>query len=117
MPERCYNCGIPGHLTQNCARYGPKYPAPGKTSADYVELNQQIMNKVAQDIIVEHMDHAEEEESLGSNLPRRLVNPLSERRIKVACENCGADPGQWCMTKNGGHSERLHISRREAVPS
>lgn len=53
MRIRCRNCGL-WHDTRNCPRYGPMYPAPGKTSADYSKVAKEIADRVAADIIAEH---------------------------------------------------------------
>lgn len=59
---RCYNCGIPGHLTTKCPRHGPYWPEPGKERADYAELIQEIADKVAGDIIREHEGHEDRDD-------------------------------------------------------
>jgi hypothetical protein len=53
MKIRCRNCGL-WHETKNCPRYGPMFPEPGKTRADYAKMEQEIQNRVAADIIADH---------------------------------------------------------------
>lgn len=60
--DRCRNCGIRGHQTQNCPSWGPLYPAPGKTREDYAKQNKKIQDKLARDIVEEHLGHEIEEE-------------------------------------------------------
>lgn len=55
MKIRCRNCGI-WHPTQDCTKYGPMYPAPGKTSSDYQQIADAISDRVALDIVNEHLD-------------------------------------------------------------
>jgi hypothetical protein len=55
---RCRNCGSPKHHTQNCEKYGPWYPGPGKTKEDYQEISDWISGLVAADVLAEHeADH------------------------------------------------------------
>lgn len=61
---RCRNCGDARHVTQDCKDYGPWYPEPGKTGADYEAEMERISRLVAVDILHEHQqdhvhDHAE----------------------------------------------------------
>ena len=71
MPtSRCYNCGLPGHQTQACPRHGPRYPAPGKTAADYVEQAERVRNLIAQDIVNEHNANHLEDPNLDELPPR-----------------------------------------------
>ena len=51
---RCRNCGSQKHQTQNCDKYGPWYPAPGKTKDDYKEIADWISGLVASDVLNEH---------------------------------------------------------------
>lgn len=51
---RCRNCGLPGHKTQHCPSFGPAYPEPGKTFADYADEYVRIQNLVAADVLAEH---------------------------------------------------------------
>jgi hypothetical protein len=51
---RCRNCGLLGHRTQVCPRYGPWYPEPGKTKEDYEKEATRIAQLVAADVIAEH---------------------------------------------------------------
>ena len=51
---RCRNCGDARHATQECVDYGPWYPEPGKTRADYAKEEERISGLVAVDIIHEH---------------------------------------------------------------
>lgn len=63
VTSRCYNCGLPGHQTQVCPHYGPRYPAPGKTAEDYAEVTDRVRKLIAADIINEHnADHSEDED-------------------------------------------------------
>jgi hypothetical protein len=60
---RCRNCGSPKHHTQNCEKYGPWYPFPGKTKEDYQEITDWINTLVAADVLAEHeADHGHQEE-------------------------------------------------------
>jgi hypothetical protein len=55
---RCRNCGSQKHQTQHCDKYGPWYPAPGKTKDDYKEIADWISTLVAGDVLAEHeADH------------------------------------------------------------
>jgi hypothetical protein len=60
MKIRCRNCGI-WHPTQECDRYGPMFPAPGRTSVDYADIATAIADRVAADIVNEHLDTDSEE--------------------------------------------------------
>ena len=51
---RCRNCGLLGHKTQHCPSFGPAYPEPGKTFADYADEYVRIQNLVAADVLAEH---------------------------------------------------------------
>ena len=59
MEDRCMNCGEPGHYTQYCTHYGPHFPEPGKTRADYQETYEKIMNQIATDIVADHPEPEE----------------------------------------------------------
>lgn len=83
---RCRNCGLL-HKTQNCPSFGPAYPAPGKTFADYTDEYVRIQNLVALDIINEHEGHdvVVEEEALpnyrgnkkgGKKLPKQSTEEI-----------------------------------------
>ena len=65
---RCRNCGLM-HKTQHCPSFGPAYPAPGKTFADYLDEYERIQNLVAGDVLKEHYNHdhgsVEEEDTLS----------------------------------------------------
>ena len=50
----CRNCGELGHYTHECTEYGPLFHEEGKTFEDYAELNQEILEKLAAQIIEEH---------------------------------------------------------------
>ncbi len=54
MNVRCRNCGV-WHSTQECTRYGPMYPAPGRTTEDYIEVALAIADRVALDVVHEHL--------------------------------------------------------------
>lgn len=47
---RCRNCGLT-HSTKSCPSYGPMYPAPGKSTADYEEERERIRDLLASDIV------------------------------------------------------------------
>lgn len=64
---RCYNCGVVGHKTQVCPSYGPRYPEPGKTRLDYGDLEKQIANLFAADIIREHEEGYDDAGHLETN--------------------------------------------------
>lgn len=110
---RCYNCGL-SHLTQNCPSYGPKYPAPGKTSQDYGKEAQRIANLFARDIIREHeAGHVDEGEVLAPASPSvrpKLVSEYEANQRQFFCGHCGAVPSSPCRTTAGkacsAHSHR-----------
>ena len=108
---RCYNCGLPGHKTQICPRYGPRYPEPGKTVTDYAEENQRILNLFAADIVEEHDE--------GDMLTRpRRIGPRTpgdkEAHLRqFYCTYCGAQPGRRCQTK-AGQAGAAHLARANA---
>lgn len=81
---RCRNCGLPGHKTQHCPSFGPAYPEPGKTFADYADEYVRIQNLVAADVLAEHYgddhDHLVEEE----RLPNYPGNKKGSKRVKKA---------------------------------
>jgi hypothetical protein len=52
--NRCRNCGVLGHYTQECTEFGPWYPEEGKTRLDYAEQDEIIRLAIAQDIMDEH---------------------------------------------------------------
>lgn len=93
--SRCYNCGIPGHQTQVCPHYGPRFPGPGMTVADYEETAQKIRNLLAADIINEHnSDHSEDED---------LENLQARRRER---RRTGSDTaGAGTQTEAGEHED------------
>jgi len=66
---RCRNCGLLGHKTQVCPRYGPWYPEPGKTKEDYAKEAERIANLVAADVIAEHEGHELQETYPAENYP------------------------------------------------
>lgn len=115
--SRCRNCGILDHKTQHCPRYGPWYPEPGKTRADYAELAAEITEKVAQDILAEHEahEHAEAVEPLsrGGRPRTRGTSAHDVEALTRHCPNpsCLAPPEQWCTTQTGRQAERLHQVR------
>jgi hypothetical protein len=41
-------------VTQQCKTYGPWFPEPGKTKADYAKEEERISSLVAVDILHEH---------------------------------------------------------------
>lgn len=123
MPTtRCYNCGVSGHQTQVCPRYGPRYPEPGKSTEDYAELAQQIMNQVAADILLEHANVEERDEVAAAEIrPPRKQRPKPRPPIEqihavreVTCPSCGSLPGKACRSKDGGRLSDSHRDRRKA---
>ena len=55
---RCRNCGSQKHQTQHCDKFGPWFPAPGKTKEDYQDIADWIGTLVAGDVLAEHeADH------------------------------------------------------------
>lgn len=50
---RCRNCGL-WHNTRICPNYGPMFPEPGRTAADYAAVAKKIADRVAADIVAEH---------------------------------------------------------------
>lgn len=122
MPtSRCYNCGVPGHQTQVCPRYGPRCPEPGKAFADYAKEHERIMDLVAADILAEHLGHNYEERdevvpdaSIEKREPSRPKVALRNQIRSVTCPTCNAQPGQSCRSKNGKRLSDSHRSREEA---
>jgi hypothetical protein len=105
---RCYNCGGIGHLTQHCARYGPRYPEPGKSSQDYGEDAQRIANLFAEDIIREHEGYDGDADVDASWVQRGMkFSEAEEIMRKYMCTFCKAVPGERCR---GGksHKNRFH---------
>lgn len=76
MKIRCRNCGL-WHDTRSCPSYGPMYPAPGKTSADYEEMRKKIQDRIAADIVAEH-EGAEVDEGPVIRNPRKRAKPKGE---------------------------------------
>lgn len=123
MPTtRCYNCGVPGHQTQACPRYGPRYPEPGKTHLDYAQQAQEIMNKVAADILAEHLGVGEQDEvhlEDTRTIRRRAARtkpPLDYIKAirTVPCPVCDAVAGRACRSKTGKRVSDSHKDREEA---
>lgn len=115
MPtSRCYNCGLQGHQTQVCPRYGPRYPEPGKSSQDYGAEVQRIMDLIAADIVAEHTaDH----EDLHVEVKRRGRSgpPMSEREREARtrrCTDCGVGVNEPCLSASGKLARQAHVSRR-----
>jgi hypothetical protein len=106
--NRCRNCGVLNHLTQRCPRFGPWYPEPGKSKADYAELAAQIEALVAADILAEHMDGQEEEVIISRT---SKLHPRELAAQELECDRCGAQPGEPCFSRNGKASKRSHHSR------
>lgn len=75
---RCRNCGTLGHKTQVCPRYGPWYPEPGKTRADYTKLAEKIVQLVAKDIMAEHEGREPEEVYVSARAARKLKKEASD---------------------------------------
>ena len=121
MPTtRCYNCGVPGHQTQVCPRYGPRFPEPGKSAEDYVELAQEIMNKVAADILLDHVLGEQDEVHLeDSRTTRRRAArtkpPLDYIKAirTVPCPVCDAVAGRACRSKAGKRVSDSHRDRED----
>lgn len=120
MPTtRCYNCGLPGHQTQVCPRYGPRFPEPGKTINDYAEEQQRIMDLVALDVITEHYGLSEEqgEVELSPESRKHGIRPGTEHRRAVrtvACPTCGSEPGHTCRSAHGKRVSDNHKARETA---
>lgn len=115
--SRCRNCGILAHKTQHCPRYGPWYPEPGKTRADYKALDDEITDKVAADILAEHEGHDHEPEyvtpvSRGGR-PQKVREPTTGEAEALTrhCTHCLAPSGQHCTTSAGRVAENLHRAR------
>lgn len=111
---RCYNCGLEGHRTENCPRFGPYWPEPGKTLEDYAELKQIISNKIASDIISEHEEHDEGEVLAPKKKGEPAGKPpgvLELRYRKYNCGFCGAPIGTACISKSTGSPAHAHSSR------
>ena len=115
---RCRNCGNPAHKTQNCPRFGPWYPEPGKSKADYTELEEEINRKVAADILAEHEGHDGEDNIVMAQIRPAVGN--SDPREKVAqtydCPTCGVASGYVCVSTSGRMSKHSHKMRLKKVP-
>lgn len=72
MRIRCRNCGL-WHHTKNCPSYGPMYPAPGKTAADYEEMRKKIQDRIAADIVAEHGGEEVDEGPVIRNTRKRAA--------------------------------------------
>jgi hypothetical protein len=81
MKIRCRNCGL-WHGTNVCPSYGPMFPAPGKTAADYEELRKKIQDRVAADIVAEH-EGTETEEGEVIVVRRRRKKADGDQGSKV----------------------------------
>ena len=77
---RCRNCGLLGHKTQTCPRYGPWYPEPGKTKEDYAKDAERIANLVAADVIAEHEGHELQDEYVTNKSGAKRMKPGRPRR-------------------------------------
>lgn len=60
MKIRCRNCGV-WHATETCTLDGPMHPAGGLTAADYQKQADLIADRVAMDIVNEHLGQDSEE--------------------------------------------------------
>jgi predicted RNA-binding Zn-ribbon protein involved in translation (DUF1610 family) len=114
MIVRCYNCGLQGHKTQHCPKFGPRYPAPGKTRQDYVDEDDRIMGLFAADILAEHTEVDEDEEADRSRLGALKLGNREEAARQFACTTCGAAVGQRCQT-NTGKPTSCHKDRYRRV--
>ena len=114
MPtSRCYNCGIPGHQTQDCPRHGPRYPEPGKSFKDYAAKYQEIMDLVAADILREHMGHSEDDDIvLTPQSGGRRLGAQEEIFRANPCPSCGSPVPETCYSKTG-KPVKSHAARRE----
>lgn len=112
MILRCYNCGIQGHKTQHCPSYGPRYPAPGKTTADYEGEKARILRLFAADILAEHEPNESDYDGLPSRLGARKYSARELAARQFPCRTCGSPVGQACRTKAGKqcacHRDRYH---------
>lgn len=117
---RCRNCGTMGHKTQHCPRFGPWYPEPGKSKADYAELEEAISAKVAADILAEHEGHSHDgDEDLSMATVKSAVGAMDpqERMAQTYdCTTCGAVSGYSCSSATGRTSKRSHKSRYNQIP-
>jgi hypothetical protein len=77
MKERCRNCGLQ-HNTRTCPSWGPMFPAPGKTAADYAEVAKKIADRVAADIVAEHNGEETEE---GGPIVVKKVRKKANRAV------------------------------------
>jgi predicted RNA-binding Zn-ribbon protein involved in translation (DUF1610 family) len=121
---RCHNCGLEGHRTQHCAKYGPRYPAPGKTSQDYSDEAQRIANLFAADIIREHEGHSHDGYEFvddASSLMETRQQPKQRKRAEVevlarkhTCPMCGSEPELTCRTRDGLRTQ-AHRARRDLI--
>jgi len=115
--SRCRNCGILAHKTQNCPRYGPWYPEPGKTREDYAELASRIVTLVAGDILAEHEGHEHEPDYVtpvsrgGRPQKVRVFTEQETEALTRYCTTCLAPAGQHCTTSAGRQAEKLHRAR------
>lgn len=114
MILRCYNCGIQLHKTQNCPSYGPRYPAPGKTSQDYADEANRIMALFAADILAEHQHEENSDEKDLSHLTTLKLTSREKAAREFACGTCGAEVGKHCRTK-GGKRCSCHKDRYQRV--
>jgi hypothetical protein len=117
---RCRNCGNAAHKTQHCPRFGPWYPEPGKTSADYADIRDMIATKVAADILAEHEGHSYDgDEDLGMatlNPSVGITDPMERMAQTYACGTCGAESGYACLSSSGRTSKKSHKSRYKQIP-
>lgn len=120
MDLRCWNCGILGHKTQTCPRWGPRCPGPGKTSQDYAEEAQRIHDLIAGDLLREHLGHGHDGDEGGAvdqRPARGLGRATREARARAyACPllMCLASVGDPCRSRKGtatvAHKARYTLS-------
>lgn len=114
--ERCYNCGLPGHLTQYCPSYGPRFPAPGKSSQDYGDETQRISNLIAGDIVQQHEERHQDDEQPGPGWGSKSRASEKEMdRRSHRCPTCGASVGERCISKVGKPINNVHVARSRLV--
>jgi hypothetical protein len=119
-PLRCYNCGLIGHRTQSCARYGPRFPEPGKTFQDYTSERERIANLFASDIIADHQSHTVDEDEdtyvpppapPAGERPEPPPSKLELAHRNFTCDYCKAEPGRRCVNRHGVLVNLAHSSR------
>jgi hypothetical protein len=112
--DRCRNCNLL-HRTDRCPSYGPMFPAPGKTKADYQDLYERIQNQLAADILAEHYGHPEShDDDLSLMVGARSTKEKELKYRTVPCTTCDAPIGESCTSRKGGycnsHAARVRAS-------